>query len=106
MDNHTVPKVENQTWTKNMDMPQSVPDVEPKTIQTSVDFSFCCITFNPINFSLEQNILLVSRQAFILYWELHQVWAQTSIIALICVAKLTECMLWIQSMPNGNLGLL
>ena len=24
-------------------------------------------TFNPINFSLEQNILVVSRQAFILY---------------------------------------
>ena len=26
-----------------------------------VDFSFCCITFDPIDFSLEQNILFVSR---------------------------------------------
>ena len=39
-------------------------------------------TFNPINFSLEQNILVVSRQAFILYWELYQVWEQPSITAV------------------------
>ena len=32
-----------------------------------VDFSFCCITFNPMDFSLEQNMLFVSRQTFILY---------------------------------------
>ena len=32
-----------------------------------VDFSFCCITFKAINFSLEQTMLVVSIQAFILY---------------------------------------
>ena len=31
-----------------------------------VDFSFCCINVNPMTFSLEQNILVVSRQTFIL----------------------------------------
>ena len=50
-------------------------------------FSFCCFTFNPINFSLEQNILVVSRQAFILCWELHQVWEQPSINAVILVVS-------------------
>ena len=69
------------------------------------DFSFCYIIDNPMTFSLEQNIL-VSRQAFILCWELHQVWEQPSITAVICVAMLTEHMLWIQSMPNSYLGLL
>ena len=34
---------------------------------TCVDLSFCCISFNPIDFSLEQNMLIVLRQAFILY---------------------------------------
>ena len=67
-----------------------------------VDFPFCCINVNPIDFSLEQNILLVLQQAFILYWELHQVWEQPSITLVICVAMLTELMLWIQSMPTGK----
>ena len=59
---------------------------------------------NPMTFSLEQNILVASWQAFILCWELHQVWEQPSITAVICVAMLTEHMLWIQSMPNSYLG--
>ena len=74
--------------------------------QFGVDFSFCCIDINPSDFSLWQNIPVVSSQAFILYWELRQVWEQPSITAIVCVAMLTEHMLWIQSMPNGNLGLL
>ena len=49
-----------------------------------VDFSFCCITFDPIDFLLQQNIPVVSRQALIL-WELHQVWEQPSVIVLLCV---------------------
>ena len=64
------------------------------------------IYYNPIDFSLEQNMLVVLRQVFILYWELHQVWEQPSITAIICVAMLTEYMLWIWSMPNVTLGLL
>ena len=49
------------------------------------------ISFNPIKFSLEQTILVVSRQAFILCWELHQVWEQPSISAVICVGiKVTQ----------------
>ena len=31
------------------------------TGDTCVDFSFCCINDNPMTFSLEQNILVVSR---------------------------------------------
>ena len=54
-------------------------------------FQIMLISFNPINFSLEQNILVVSRQAFILYWELHQVWEQPNITAIICVAMLSAC---------------
>ena len=37
------------------------------------------MSFNPIDFSPEQNMLVVLRQTFILYWELHQVWEQPSI---------------------------
>ena len=46
--------------------------------------------------------LFQERQAFMLYWALHQVWDQPNITVLIWVAKLIEHMLWIQSMPNGN----
>ena len=59
-----------------------------------------------MTFSLEQILLVVSRQAFILCWELHQVWEQPSINPVIYVDMLTEHMLWIQSMPNGYLVLL
>ena len=33
----------------------------------SVYLSFCCISVDPISFSLEQNMRVVLRQAFILY---------------------------------------
>ena len=42
---------------------------------------------NPIDFSLKQNITRLVRQAFIHYCELHQVWEQPSITAIIYVAR-------------------
>ena len=42
---------------------------------------------NPIIFSLEQNISRLFRQTFIHYCELHQVWEQPNITAIIYVAR-------------------
>ena len=54
-----------------------------------VGLSFCCIIIlRTFTFSLSQNITVVGRQAFMLYWALHQVWEQPNKTALICVAKL------------------
>ena len=56
---------------------------------------------NPNVISLRQNMLVEQRQAFMLYWALHKVWEQSYITVLICVARLTECMLWAQFKPWG-----
>ena len=53
-------------------------------------------------FLYDRTYQLFQRQAFILYWELHQVWEQPNITAIIYVAMLTKHMLWIQNMLNGN----
>ena len=53
-----------------------------------VDFLFCCIIDNPMTFSLEQNILVVSRQTFIFCWEPHQIWEQPSITAVNCLCAI------------------
>ena len=43
-----------------------------------VDLSFCCIIIRTLAFSLWQNVPVVNRQAFMLYWALHQVLANYS----------------------------
>ena len=62
-------------------MPSSlvnVPDTFQRLMETSI---------NPINFSLEQDISRLFRQAFIHCCELYQVWEQSSITAIIYVAR-------------------
>ena len=61
--------------------------LENRNTCSFVDFSFCCFTINSINFSLEQNISRLFRQTFIHYCELHQVWEQPNITAIIYVAR-------------------
>ena len=38
--------------------------LQSQLFNTCVGLSFCCISFNPVDFSLEQNMLVVLRQAF------------------------------------------
>ena len=59
-----------------------------------VAFSFCWFTINSVDFSLEQNISRLFRQAFIHYCELHQVWEQPSITAIIYVTRT----LWVHAL--------
>ena len=61
-------------------------------------FSFCCFTIHPINFSLEQNISRLFRQAFIHCCELHQVWEQPSITVIIYVTRT----LWAHALNSGH----
>ena len=58
----------------------------------------------PIVISLRQNMLVDTKTSFHALLSIGQVWEQPNITALIWDAKLTEHMLWIQSMPNEVLS--
>ena len=54
--------------------------------------------FNSVDFSLEQNISRLFRQAFIHYCELHQVWEQPIITAIIYVTST----LWVHALNSEH----